>query len=236
MEIRILQLIDGAKEAVGLTVIIDVFRAFLLECYLYDKGAECIIPIGNIEDAYKLKEENKDRILFGERRGKKCEGVDYGNSPSEIKDVSFKGKTIIHTTSAGTQGISNAKNTDEIVTGSLVNAKAIAKYIKNKNPDIISLVCMGNGGVHEAKEDILCATYIKNLLINEDFDIESKLVDLKKDGGEHFFNSNNKDVFPEEDFWMCTKVNIFSFVLKVEKDEMGWNIIIKENFINTVSS
>ena len=50
MDIRILQLIDGAKEAVGLTVIIDVFRAFSLECYLYNKGAECIIPIGNIAE------------------------------------------------------------------------------------------------------------------------------------------------------------------------------------------
>ena len=229
MDIRILQLIDGAKEAVGLTVIIDVFRAFSLECYLYDKGAECIIPIGNIEDAYKLKEENKDRILVGERQGKKCEGFDYGNSPSEIKNMAFKGKTIIHTTSAGTQGISNAKNTDEIITGSLVNAKAIAEYIKKRNPEHVSLVCMGNGGVREAKEDILCANYIKSLLINEDFDIESKLVDLKVDGGEHFFISNNEDVFPEEDFWMCTKVNIFSFVLKVMNTEMGENIIIKEN-------
>ena len=35
MEIRILELIEGAKKAEGLTVIIDVFRAFSLECYLY---------------------------------------------------------------------------------------------------------------------------------------------------------------------------------------------------------
>ena len=34
MEIRILELIEGAKKAEGLTVIIDVFRAFSLECYL----------------------------------------------------------------------------------------------------------------------------------------------------------------------------------------------------------
>lgn len=229
MDIRILQLIDGAKEAVGLTVIIDVFRAFSLECYLYDKGAEGIIPIGNIEDAYKLKEENKDRILVGERKGKKCEGFDFGNSPSQFKEVSLKGKTIIHTTSAGTQGIANAKKSDEIITGSLVNAKAIVQYIKRENPRIVSLVCMGNGGVREAKEDILCANYIKSLLLDEDFDIESKVLLLKEDGGEHFFNPNKQDVFPEQDFWLCTKVNIFSFILKVEKDEMGENIIIKES-------
>ena len=35
IKIKILHLIDGAKQAEGLTVIIDVFRAFSLECYLY---------------------------------------------------------------------------------------------------------------------------------------------------------------------------------------------------------
>ena len=34
IKIKILHLIDGAKQAEGLTVIIDVFRAFSLECYL----------------------------------------------------------------------------------------------------------------------------------------------------------------------------------------------------------
>lgn len=231
MNIRILQFIDGAKEAEGLTVIIDVFRAFSLECYLYDKGVECILPLGNIEEAYQLKKEDKDRILIGERKGKKCEGFDYGNSPSQIKDASLKGTTIIHTTSAGTQGISNAKNADEIITGSLVNAKAIAEYIKKKNPAIVSLVCMGNAGIYEAKEDILCAHYIKSLLLKEDFDIEGKVLLLKEDGGEHFFNPMKQEVFPEEDFWMCIKVNLFPFVLKIEKNEMGLYVSTKENIL-----
>lgn len=229
MDIRILQFIDGAKEAVGLTVVIDVFRAFSLECYLYDKGVACILPVGNIEDAYKLKEDNTDRILIGERKGRKCEGFDYGNSPSQIKNESLKGKTIIHTTSAGTQGIANAKNADEIITGSLVNAKAIAEYIRRKNPEVVSLVCMGNGGIREAKEDILCAYYIKSLLLCEEFDIESKVLLLKEDGGEHFFYLNNQNVYPEEDFWMCIKENIFLFILKIEINEMGEYVSVKQN-------
>ena len=39
-QVKILRLIEGAKEARGLTVIIDVFRAFSLECCLYDMGAK----------------------------------------------------------------------------------------------------------------------------------------------------------------------------------------------------
>ena len=40
MDIQILELIEGARKAEGLTVVIDVFRAFSLECYLADQGAE----------------------------------------------------------------------------------------------------------------------------------------------------------------------------------------------------
>ncbi len=52
MKIKILQLLDGAKEATGLTVIIDVFRAFSTACYAYDNGAKKIIPVGEMTTAY----------------------------------------------------------------------------------------------------------------------------------------------------------------------------------------
>ena len=50
-KINIYHLIEGAKQARGLTVIIDVFRAFSLECYLYDMGAKEIRPVGSVEDS-----------------------------------------------------------------------------------------------------------------------------------------------------------------------------------------
>ena len=134
-KVNILRLIDGAKQAEGLTVIIDVFRAFSLENYLYDMGAELIRPIGSVEEAFKLKETTPNSLLFGERNGIKVEGFDFGNSPSSVNADIVKGKTILHTTSAGTQGIANAIHADEIIGGNLVAAKAIAEYIRRKNPD-----------------------------------------------------------------------------------------------------
>jgi 2-phosphosulfolactate phosphatase len=44
MHIDILDLIEGAKQAQGLTVIIDVFRAFSTACYVVRNGARQIIP------------------------------------------------------------------------------------------------------------------------------------------------------------------------------------------------
>ena len=166
MQIKMLHLIEGAKQAEGLTVIIDVFRAFSLECYLYDMGVEQIRPVGTIEEAFQLKNELNNSVLVGERHGKKCEGFDFGNSPSSITAEDVKGKCIIHTTSAGTQGIVNATAASEIITGSLVNARAVAQYIIDRQPEVVSLVCMGNAGVRPAQEDELCAEYIKSFLEN----------------------------------------------------------------------
>ena len=223
MKIKHLQLIEGAKQAEGLTVIIDVFRAFSLECYLYDMGVKEIRPIGSIEDAFVLSEKIPNSILVGERKGKKCEGFDYGNSPSAVDREHVGGKTVIHTTSAGTQGIVNAQNAEEIITGSLVNAKAIVSYIKSKNPETVSIVSMGTRGIRTNPEDELCAEYLISLLEDREMpDIEERIASLRTNGGEHFFDPDNQEVFPEADYWMCIKYDQFPFVIRVEKDELGF--------------
>ena len=65
MKTSIFHLIDGAKRAEGLTVIIDVFRAFSMECWLYDLGAKEIRPTGSIEDTFAWRKKDPDCILAG---------------------------------------------------------------------------------------------------------------------------------------------------------------------------
>lgn len=222
-KIEILYYIEGAKRAEGLTVIIDVFRAFSLECYLYEMGIKGIRPVETIEETFELGKVIENSILIGERKGKKCEGFDYGNSPSVIKREQVKEKMIIHTTSAGTQGIANAKNAKEIITGSLVNAKAVADYILKKQPEKVSLVCMGNNGVTPAPEDELCAFYIKSILEgNVIKNMDQRVEALRYKGGEHFFDENNQEVFPKEDFYLCIQYDKFPFIIKIDQDEKGF--------------
>lgn len=222
-KVNVLHLIDGAKQAEGLTVIIDVFRAFSLENYLYDMGVELIRPIGSVEEAFKLKETTPNSLLFGERNGIKVEGFDFGNSPSSVNADIVKGKTILHTTSAGTQGVVNAKNATRILAGSLVNARAIAEYIIETQPEVVSLVCMGWNAEELAAEDELCAEYIKSILDGEDLsNMDERVADLQFHGGEHFFNPDTQEVFPEPDFWMCIKYDRFPYILEIYKDEIGY--------------
>lgn len=227
MDIKILHMVEGAKSATGITVIIDVFRAFTVEAYLMNNGAKKLIPVGDMQIAYDYKEKDENCILVGERHGIILPGFDYGNSPSQIKNIDFSGKTVIHTTSAGTQGIANAKNADEVLTGSLVNAKAIAQYIINKNPKEVSLVCMGLEAKSQTEEDNLCAYYIKSILEGQPMELDQEIEKLKTTSGAKFFDKAQQDVFPEQDFYLSTEVDKFNFVLKVNKDINGMNYIEK---------
>ena len=142
--------------------------------------------LGREETAWELKREHPEYLMAGERGGVILPGFDYGNSPSQTEHADFRGKILIHTTSAGTQGLVHtcAAGADEIITGSLVNASAIASYIASRNPERVSLVCMGNSGIAPAPEDELCA-------------------DIRW-----------KDVFPVKDLIMCLEYDRFPFVLK----------------------
>ncbi len=223
MNIQILQLLEGARRATGLTVIIDVFRAFSTACYAFNLGAAKIIPVGNIEKAYLLKKENPDYLLMGERNEKKPEGFDYGNSPTHLLQAPLKGKTIVHTTSSGTQGIAAANKACEIITGSFVNAGAIINYIRNNNPENVSLVCMGYECSYPVDEDTLCAEYIRNELTGQPNDFNKIISVVKKGSGKRFFEPRSQEWAPASDFDMCMRLNLFGFILKViNKNDPGY--------------
>lgn len=222
MDIQILHLVEGAKQARGLTVVIDVFRAFTVETYLMRNHAEKIIPVGDVQIALDYKAQHPDAILCGERKGIIIEGFDYGNCPTDLEHLDLTGKTVVHTTSAGTQGIANATGADEIISGSLVNASAVAAYIKMKDPQQVSLVCMGLMANKQTDEDNLCADYIKSLLEDAPLpDIYERMEALKQTSGAKFFDPERQHIFPQRDFELCTNLNSVPFVLRVKKSPDG---------------
>jgi len=226
MEIQILQLLEGARKASGLTVIIDVFRAFSTACYAYQSGAQKIIPVGNIDVAYNLKKQNPGYILLGERNERKPEGFDFGNSPSQLDERVIEGKTLVHTTSSGTQGIANATNAAEIITGSFVNAGAIVRYIQKQKPGEVSLVCMGYACEYPTDEDTLCAEWIKNELEGNPNDFGAMVEIIRTGSGARFFDAGKQSWSPQADFELCLSLNRFDFVLKVENRD-GLNYLRK---------
>ena len=155
----------------------------------------------------------------------------------------FEGKDFIHLTGTGSSAIlaAEAAGADEIIAASLVNAEAAAKHILTGNPRSLSLVAVGKGGLENAKEDTLCAKYIESLLTGETIMGEDALPRIFRtrifesgqiqliadalltDGGEEFFNPDPEwqEVYPRQDFFLCTACDLFDFVIRIRRDEKG---------------
>ena len=219
MEIEILQLTEGARQATGTTIVIDVFRAFSTACYLMAAGAEKIIPVERVEEARRLKELMPDSLLLGERNEKKVDGFDFGNSPTHIVAHDLRGRTIVMTTSSGTKGVMNATGADEILSGSFVNAGAIISYLKKKNPARVSLVCMGYEGHTPTQEDTFLAQYIRAKMQGEAVDFEQMKTLLRTGDGARLLDPANSEWSPASDFDLCLDLDRFDFVLKVTEEE-----------------
>ncbi len=218
MQIEILQLTEGAKNAKGTTVVIDVFRAFSTACYLFAAGAARIFPVEQIEEALQLKKQIPDAILLGERSEKKVEGFDFGNSPTHVASLDFKGASIIMTTSSGTKGLMNATSADEILTGSFVNAGAIIRYLKSRNPENVSLVCMGYEGERPTQEDTFLAEYIKAVLMGKSTDFQRMKEVLRTGDGARLLDPANQAWSPAQDFDLCLDLDRFDFLIRLTEE------------------
>lgn len=221
MKIEILEFAEGAARAKGVTVVIDVFRAFSVACYAYDAGAVRLIATSEVQKAFDLKNACRNSVLTGERGERKIEGFDFGNSPTEILKADLTGKTVIQTTTAGTNGLVNAINADVLLTGSIVNADAVVRYIKMLAPEHVSLVAMGYRGTVSAEEDLLCAGMISAGLSDRNISFDEQISELKFGSGSRFFDPANLSYSPPTDYFLCTMVNRFSFVLKGERRPDG---------------
>src|SRR5688572_27231706 len=116
MQIDVVDFVAGARSARGLVVVIDVFRAFSVAAYAFARGAVASMPVADIETARQLKAADPNRILLGERFAKPLPGFDCGNSPTELERIDVAGRTLVHTTHSGTQGLATAVNAGEVIT------------------------------------------------------------------------------------------------------------------------
>ena len=221
MQIELLDQVAGARAARGVAIIIDVFRAFSVACYASSRGATRIIPIGEVEEALRLKGSHPDYFTIGERHGRKLAGFDCGNSPTELEGFDLRGKTVVHTTHAGTQGLVNAQAADLVLTGALVNAGAICRYLTRLAPERVSLVRMGLAAERRSDADDLCAELLAARLAGRAFDEGAIQERLHRSEEAHKFFDPAAAWAPEGDFARCTALDRFDFVLRLDDHPDG---------------
>jgi 2-phosphosulfolactate phosphatase len=210
-----LDFVAGAGAARGVAVVIDVFRAFSVACYAHAGGAARIHPVDDLERARALKAAHPDWLLMGERHARRLPGFDLGNSPTEVEALGVAGRVLVHTTHSGTQGLCAATGADEVITGSLVNARAICRYIAARSPAVVSLVRMGHEAKARCAEDDLCAELLRARLEGREADTSGVRERLRSAPAAAKFFDPTADWAPERDFELCTAVDRFDFVLRL---------------------
>ena len=140
MDIKTFVGFERAPEARGLVVVVDVMRAATVAACLLNQGAAKIIPVRTAAEALLLKREDSSLILIGED-GDPIPGFDFNNSPTQISGIDFSGKTIIHRTTCGTQGLKLADHAELVIFGSFVIFEHLVQFIKNQAPEQMSIVC-----------------------------------------------------------------------------------------------
>lgn len=206
--------LTGAETAAGVVVIIDVFRASNTILMLLARGATSIMAVATIEEAFSLKEKHPECLLAGERGGVKVTGFDMGNSPHEASRMDLKGKGVIFTTSAGTQGIIRAENAERVLVGSFGNADAMASMLHTVNPPLVTCLAVGTDGIRRAPEDELCALYLKGILEGMPQDFRAMKKEIMQGEGAQRLRSLGQEL----DFSYCLTPDLFDFVPEVVKE------------------
>ncbi len=214
-------LMAGAGRAEGLTVIIDVFRAFTCAPILFSFGVERYILEPDPARGLALR-TGPEFVLIGEVNEVPIEGFDLGNSPSEIMRRGrgfFAGKTVVHRTTAGVRGVRAAVSAgaEEVLLGSFLTARAVASYIREKQPPVVTIVPMGIRGESPAPEDETCADYLQSLLQGTVYDHLDTLNRVVFNETAQKFLRGDKQYLPREDPLIALQRDLFSFALRAEE-------------------
>ena len=216
MRIRCADFVAGAASASGIAVVIDVFRACSLVAHALAAGATRVIPLEDADEALALKAAHPDWWLAGERHAKPLPGFDCGNSPTQILALPLAGRTLLHTTHAGTQGLAAAGRSAEVVlSGALVNAAATVDYIHWLAPSEVTIVAMGHEARESCVEDDLCRDLLVARLRGEPFDTAALPARLRAAPAALKFFDPAAHWAPEQDFALCSAVDTLPVVAQL---------------------
>lgn len=144
-------------------VIIDIFRATSSICYGIDNGAEAIIPVAEVEECLAYRDGNAEYLLAAERNGEVVEGFNFGNSPFSYTREKVEGKTIVLTTTNGTQALHLSRAAKQVVIGSFLNLTSLCNWLKTQQDNIL-LVCAGWKNNFNLEDTLFAGAVVNQLL------------------------------------------------------------------------
>jgi len=202
-----------------IVVVVDVLRATSVICTMMHNGVKEIIPVKSIDEAKAYKD--KGYMVVAERNGQKLDFADFGNSPYFFTKDVVEGKTIVYSTTNGTNAITVGQDADEVIIGAFLNLSALIDHISKKEKNVI-ILCSGWKGKFCIEDTILAGA------------ISQKLID------NHGYTTKCDSVHAATDIWLLAKVDLKTYIEKAAQrhrlKNLGLDNVISYCFTEDVTS
>jgi 2-phosphosulfolactate phosphatase len=201
-------------------VVVDVLRAFTTAAWALHLGATRILAVDDAEHALALRARIDGSVAAGEHDGRQLPGFDLGNSPSALQDVDLRDRTLIHRTSAGTQGLARTAGSALVLAASFVNAGATARALRELGVGVgqVTFVITGASLGRDGDEDLACAELIAARLAGEEPDPAPMLARVATSTAGRMFTEGH-DWAPEADLQLACQLDRFDFALRARPDD-----------------
>lgn len=197
---------QGARDARGVVVVIDVLRSFTVSAYALAGGARECLLVASTDEARSLAERTTGALICAEENALPIPGIDISNSPTQITALDIQAKTLIQRSSAGTPVMGAVRSSEGMFAGSLVVASATVQACLLRRPGIVTLVASA-----DHPEDHACATYMEALLRGMAVDLDPLLQPLRESDRYLKVMAGRWPGFPPSDIELALAVDRFGF-------------------------
>lgn len=184
---------DCFKNPESIVIVVDVLRATSAICAAFMNGVKEIIPVGTIAEAQNYK--NQKYLVAAERDGIVLDFADFGNSPFNFTPERVQGKTIVYSTTNGTQAVQMASKCYKVAIGAYLNLTSICNWASSQNRDVI-IFCAGWKNRFSLEDTILAGA------------ITEKLTE------KYNYKTNCDSALASLDLWKIAKENLIQYIDK----------------------
>jgi len=200
--------VEGARQARGLAVVIDVLRSFTVSAYALAGGARECRLVSTTDDARALAASIPGALLCAEENGLPLPGIAISNSPTQIVAAELTGRVLVQRSTAGTPVASAVREGIDILAASLVVARATVQACLLRDPDVLTLIASA-----EFPEDHACARYMEAIARGEKPDLDRLLQPLRESERYAHLMSGAWPGFPRTDLELALEPDRFSFAM-----------------------
>jgi 2-phosphosulfolactate phosphatase len=206
--------IDGARQASGIAVVIDVLRSFTVSAYALAGGARECRLVTTTDEARALAASIPGALLSAEENALPIPGIPISNSPTKLlEEPDLSERILVQRSSAGTQVAAAVRPEIDIFAASLVVARATVQACLLRRPAVLTLIASA-----DHPEDHACAHYMEAIVRGEKPNVERLLQPLRDSERYKKVMSNAWPGFPPTDLELSLIPDRFTFAMPVTRE------------------